>query len=92
MAETVVWSRTKAIPSMASEVASTLARGGWEALLGRLGSGGASPGLAGSGLGSCLARLICWLGPRLLGQLGPAIQEVVPEAGDVLCVLSQRAI
>lgn len=66
----------------------------WPGVAGRhgLSSGLMSPGLMGSGVGSCLARLVSLPWPRLLGQLGPAVQQIVPEAGDVLCVLGQRAI
>lgn len=92
MAGTVIWSWTKAIPSVASEVASMLPRGGWEARLGKAGLWRDIPRVSGVQGGSCLACLVSLPGPRLLGQLGPAVQEVIPEAGDVLRMLSQCAI
>lgn len=44
------------------------------------------------GLGSCPACLVSMHEPGLLSQLGPAVQQVIPEAGNVLRVLGQCAV
>ena len=44
------------------------------------------------GFGSQPAHLIGLPWPRPLSQLGTAVQQIIPEAGDVLGVLAQRAI
>lgn len=66
----------------------------WPGVAGRhgLSSGVMSPGLVGSEVESCLAHLVGLPWPRLLSQLGPAVQQIILEAGDVLCVLGQCAI
>lgn len=46
----------------------------------------------GSGLGFCPACLVSMHEPGLLSQLGPAVQQVILEAGNVLRVLGQRAV
>lgn len=73
-------------------MASALARGGWEALLGKAGLWGRVPRVGGIWGLACPAHLVGLPCPDLLGQLGPAVQQVIPEAGNVLCVLGQRAV